>query len=56
MLMDALFKPLRLQLENNISQPRIMERYGTVACDLLVDLFAELDRPHNVTPLKRIAP
>jgi hypothetical protein len=56
MLIDALFKPLRMQMENNVTRPRILERYGTVACDLLVDLFAELDRPHNVMPLKRIAP
>jgi hypothetical protein len=56
MLMDALFKPLRKQMESGVGQPRIKERYGTVACELLTDLFAELDRPHNVTPLKRFAP
>jgi len=56
LLMEALFKPLRNQMESGIGRPRIKERYGTIACDMLVNLFAELDRPHNVTPLKRIAP
>ncbi|MCK5275807.1 MAG: hypothetical protein KAR37_14240 [Alphaproteobacteria bacterium] len=56
LLMTALFKPLRKQMETSVGQQHIKDRYGTVACELLVDLFAELDRPHNVTPLKRIAP
>jgi len=56
MLMTALFRPLRKQMETNEGQRRIRDRYGTVACELLVDMFAELDRPHNVTRLKRIAP
>ena len=56
LLMTALFKPLRKQMETGEGRQRIKDRYGTVACELLADLFAELDRPHNVTPLKRIAP
>lgn len=56
MLMTALFRPLRKQMEGAEGQQRIKDRYGTIACELLADLFAELDRPHNVTPLKRIAP
>lgn len=56
MLMTALFKPLRREMDTSDGQQRIKDRYGTVACELLADLFAELDRPHNVTRLKRIAP
>lgn len=56
MLMSALFRPLRKQMESPEGQRRIKDRYGTVACELLADLFAELARPHNVTRLKRIAP
>lgn len=56
LLMTALFKPLRRQMDTGEGQQRIKDRYGTVACELLADLFAELNRPHNVTRLKRIAP
>ncbi|MCK5622657.1 MAG: hypothetical protein KAJ11_10240 [Alphaproteobacteria bacterium] len=56
MLMTALFKPLRGKIETGEGQQRIKDRYGTVACETLTELFAELDRPHNVTTLKRIAP
>jgi hypothetical protein len=56
MLVQALFKPLRKQMEGREGRQRIKDRYGTVACEMLHDLFASLDRPHNVTPLKRIAP
>jgi hypothetical protein len=56
MLMTALFRPLRRQMETSAGQQHIKDRYGTVACELLADMFAELDRPHNVTRLKRIAP
>ena len=56
LLMTALFKPLRRQMDTREGQQRIKDRYGTVACELLADLFAELNRPHNVTRLKRIAP
>ncbi|MBE9558415.1 MAG: hypothetical protein IMF08_16280 [Proteobacteria bacterium] len=56
MLMTALFKPLRGQIETGEGQQRIKDRYGTVASETLTELFAELDRPHNVTTLKRIAP
>lgn len=56
LLMTALFKPLRKQMETSDGQQHIKDRYGTIACEVLVDLFAELDRPHNVTPLKRIMP
>jgi hypothetical protein len=56
LLMTALLRPLRKQMETSEGQMRIKDRYGSIACELLTDLFAELDRPHNVTPLKRIAP
>ena len=56
MLVTALFKPLRRQMHTNEGQQRIKDRYGAIACEMLHDLFAELDRPHNVTRLKRIAP
>ncbi|MDH5410236.1 MAG: hypothetical protein OEY16_02520, partial [Alphaproteobacteria bacterium] len=56
LLMTALFKPLRRQMETDDGQQRIKDRYGAIACELLADLFAELDSPRNVSRLKRIAP
>lgn len=56
LLMTALFKPLRKQMETGEGQQRINDRYGAVACEYLAELFAELAWPQNVTPLKRIAP
>lgn len=56
MLMTALFRPLRKQMDSAEGRQRIKDRYGTVAFELLTDLFAELGRPCNVTLLKRIAP
>lgn len=56
MLTRALFKPLRKQMASRGGQQCLKDRYGTIACELLHDLFEALDRPHNVTPLKRIAP
>lgn len=56
MLIQALFKPLRKQMSSRDGQQRIKDRYGAISCELLHDLFDALDRPHNVTPLKRIAP
>jgi len=55
MMMGALFKPLRKLMDSPEGRKRIKERYGSVACDVLADLFVDLDRPANVTPLKRIA-
>lgn len=56
LLMTALFGPLYKLMAIGDGQRRVKDRYGTVACEVLAELFAELDWPHNVTPLKRIAP
>lgn len=56
MLLSALFRPLRKQMAARGGQQRIKDRYGTVACEMLHDLFMALDRPQNVMPLKRLAP
>jgi len=56
LLMEALFRPLRYQLATPDGAQRMRDRYGTVACELLAELFAELGRPGTVTPLRRIAP
>lgn len=56
LLMTALFRPLRRQMETDDGQQRIKDRYGTVACELLADMFTEMDRPSDAEPLKRIAP
>lgn len=55
MLMTALFRPLYKLMETGEGQQRIKDRYGSVACELLAELFDELDWPQNVTHLKRIA-
>lgn len=56
LLMEALFRPLRNQMATPGGAQRMRDRYGTVACELLADLFAELDQSGTVTPLRRIAP
>lgn len=56
MLMEALFRPLRNQLSSPDGEQRMQDRYGAIACELLSDMFAELDRNGTVAQLRRIAP
>jgi len=54
MLMEALFRPLRNQLASPEGELRIRERYGTLACELLGDLFRDLSASAKPIPLRRI--
>lgn len=56
LLMTALFKPLYTLMETGEGRHRVKDRYGSIASEVLAELFVELDWPQNVTRLKRIAP
>ncbi len=56
MLMEALFRPLRSELASPDGRKRIEDRYGTIVCEILEEFLEDLDRPLNVTPLRRLAP
>ena len=56
MLMEALFRPLRTETASPEGKQRIEDRYGIVVREILEDFFDDLDTPHNVTPLRRLAP
>lgn len=56
LLMEALLRPLRNQMSTPEGHQRMQDRYGMIACELLADLFDDLDRSGTVTPLRRIAP
>lgn len=43
MLIEALFAPLRRQMATADGDRHLRERYGDVACELLTDLFRDLD-------------
>ncbi len=56
LMMDALFRPLRIELASTAGRRRIEERYGVVVREILQDFLRDLDTPANVTPLRRLAP
>lgn len=53
LLMGALFRPLRDEMASPEGRQRMRDRYGTIACEVLADLFDDLDRMGNVTLVKR---
>lgn len=56
LLMEALFGPLRERLSTPEGAQATRDRYGTVACETLADLFDELDNAVKVTPIRRTGP
>lgn len=56
MLIEALFRSLRTEMASPEGRQRVGDRYGIVVCEILEDFFSDLDRPANVTPLRRLAP
>lgn len=56
MLMEALFRTLRNEMDSPEGKQRIQDRYGAIVCELLSDFFADSDAPGNITPLRKIAP
>ncbi len=55
LLIDALFRPLRKQLLDPDGAINLRERYGTISCELLEDLFRELNAQGNIALLHRNA-
>jgi hypothetical protein len=56
LLMDALFRSLRNELVSPSGRRHTEDRYGSIVCEILEEFLEDLDRPVNVTPLRRLAP
>ena len=50
--MEAMFRPLYLQVSSPEGMVKLRERYGTFSCDTLVQMFRELGAPEGL-PLGR---
>lgn len=55
MLMEALFAPLRRQMATEEGARQLRDRYGEVACELLTDLFKDLDDAKSLRLVHRSA-
>ncbi|UCH75859.1 MAG: hypothetical protein JSU82_08565 [Rhodospirillales bacterium] len=56
MLMQALFRSLRVQLAAPTGRERVRDRYGPVVLEILDDFFADLDAATRPSPVRRTAP
>lgn len=55
LLIDALFAPLRREMETGDGARRLRDRYGAVACEFLTDLFSDLDTAKSLRLVHRSA-